>query len=394
MILFTSMKLIMENWKRFLLEQQFYDRDYEKRPLTDDDLELLDQEDDDGVNARLELIAYIVDNNDSSMLNASSKLGPILQRVRRKVVSLAKSQGSKISSLRKRKQKSAVSSTPVKTVKKRQLKQKQGYQGYEGNNPDAYYEENPNDKKLNKNCWINLFAHYTFNGDDVPYGLLKIENSSRTNIVYGFVDEAGNRKSNFEMLSEILEDLLPELEEDENGTTVGLGNHDGTYGFRRRWDRLEGNSTEYSTQYSFCPLDKSIASNRNLFAMKHLDVRYIPVPLNGEYRVFFAKKNRNRNSPRPVFVDLSPLAAEGPGNIATAYRPGGGASQADARIPILEIDISTNYGNNLKNASQEDLDNMANDARFGLRNISNSQVGFEGLSKAQIQNLIRASIGR
>ena len=143
MILFTSMKLIMENWKRFLLEQQFYDRDYEKRPLTDDDLELLDQEDDDGVNARLELIAYIVDNNDSSMLNASSKLGPILQRVRRKVVSLAKSQGSKISSLRKRKQKSAVSSTPVKTVKKRQLKQKQGYQGYEGNNPDAYYEENP-----------------------------------------------------------------------------------------------------------------------------------------------------------------------------------------------------------------------------------------------------------
>ena len=59
------MKLIMENWRKFTeqvdKETQFFGRDYDKNPLTDEEIALLAQDDDDGLNARAQLIAHIYD---------------------------------------------------------------------------------------------------------------------------------------------------------------------------------------------------------------------------------------------------------------------------------------------------------------------------------------------
>ena len=60
-----TMKLIMENWRKFTeqvdKETQFFGRDYDKNPLTDEEIALLAQDDDDGLNARAQLIAHIYD---------------------------------------------------------------------------------------------------------------------------------------------------------------------------------------------------------------------------------------------------------------------------------------------------------------------------------------------
>ena len=62
------MKLIMENWRKFLAEQNirdsFYYTNYEKEPLTDEELKLImnpEPEDDEAAIARNDLIQHMED---------------------------------------------------------------------------------------------------------------------------------------------------------------------------------------------------------------------------------------------------------------------------------------------------------------------------------------------
>ena len=87
----------MENWRRYLAEQSFYQRDYDKNPLTDDELKLLDQDDDEGLNARAELLAHIYDFNELPDFSPSLGDKSLGLSIHNKIADTAEKHGKNIS---------------------------------------------------------------------------------------------------------------------------------------------------------------------------------------------------------------------------------------------------------------------------------------------------------
>jgi hypothetical protein len=383
-------KLIMENWRAYcaLAEQKqynFYERDYDKNPLTDEELEVLAQDTDVGINARTELLAHIYDYNEIPDFSPDMKSG---SQAYNKIVDLAKEKGKEISDLGQNK-----------------VKKKQGYKSFDSSqeyaNPDAPWEfpEDVTDKKLNQNCWINLLTHYSLKGENGAFCLLEIHNDSLTDITYGIIDASRKRKTSSELFLEILNNLLPEAEENDQGEVTGLGDYDGTYGFRKRWERLEGNSKQYTDRYSFCPLDNTIVSSYNNFNLARDAKRYVLMPLNEEYKIVFFKKNRNRNSPPPTVIDIEPLVRLGPGE----------GRGSNVSVPSMTVNVSPDFGDiDLEDMTREDQESMAQNPRYGLRDGTDKyrfgqdreeealgdHIGFETFSEAKLKNLIRNTMGR
>ena len=350
------MKLIMERFRKYhkkLLKENFYDRDYEREPLTDEELQLLNRLDDAGKNARVELLAHIYDKRNGRMptfkpRKASDKSSQLAAAVKSKISSLHKSEGGLIKSLKPPKpptdssKTSKITKAELSRISKEKelsraakaLGQKQGKEhGY-----SAYVERpsyhDPDNKEIeditigqrNENCWKSTIAYaLTHEGlegnpdNEVPFFILPIENDAYVDLTYKIYMN-GQEVNEKTLFLNILQKLLGPQIENEEGELVGLGSYGGQFGYRRRWDRLPNRDPETVDSvddYSFCPIKRSVLPNYNLFRLAQNELIKIILPHNEDLEIEFTKEGYTRD---PLVFDLGFWRNAEPGDIISTGR--------------------------------------------------------------------------
>ena len=309
----------MENWRRYVKEisdserqeisSKFYrdppnKRDYDKEPLTGQEISLLSDSTLSGEVARQAMLMHIY---------VYQEIPDFSPTVHNMIVDTAEKSGKEIS-----KKAEEVDWKPDFSDKDKEKKPKlgtkqqpdtfdsegQGYQGY----PDNEYDQNMDcwrisvdpltgekrdpevewdssqcsDEEMNRNCWIQMLTLRSMNTDDtpaddfrVPYSVLEISNSSIKDITFRILDSNGRVVKISDLFLKIVEGIFGEVnsqklsrravnsyyggKEYESGPQeligqpVGFVEIDGTMGIRTFMKYLDNNSIQQS-KFRFCPI--------------------------------------------------------------------------------------------------------------------------------------------
>ena len=333
------MKLIMENWRKFTeqvdKETQFFGRDYDKNPLTDEEIALLAQDDDDGLNARAQLIAHIYDYQElpdmsPTMQLKSKKSDPEKQEVSDRAFEMlaqtAEKHGQEISDTgvdRTQGQEKAREehgyvpynypgekgkygdcvdrSVDPMTGQERQLSAA-GESG-DGIRRDCSVEE------MNRQCWINVLANALTNTEDrrISFLTVVLENTTAHSYKIQAIDPGNNSRTEInELFFDVLQSLGITLERRGNKT-----------GLIRRW-QVAASDEEVARgvgrqQESFCPIPTHLINSKRISSLRPGEQISFMVPLIGQagdpYDIALTPTGLNAThltSTTPLRISLNP----------------------------------------------------------------------------------------
>jgi len=346
----------MENWRRFLKEAseaenqeislKFYrdptdKRDYDKEPLTDQEISLLSSDTLNGLIARKALLMHIY---------VYSELPDMSPAVNNMVVDTAEEYGKEIS-----KRAEEVDWKPDFSDKEKEGKQetppRAEYVPYpdneHGQNPDCsrlsvdplsgnprdpsveWTSEECSEEEMSRNCWVNLLTYNIFQRRsdpvDIAFTFLNISNRSYKDVYYEILDSSGSPVSYEDLFEQMMTEQFG-IDKEFDGVPVGLIRHEGTLGFRRVWEtaRFDSRSGENyqgdpNIHYSFCPIPSHLHSSetkRKLSTAQKGTKLLIPWkdPSGEPYMIRFTQKPSHPSTPELPPVPINELGNQGIGS--------------------------------------------------------------------------------
>ena len=392
------MKLIMENWRAYcaLVEQKqysFYERDYDKNPLTDEELKILDQDDDEGLNARAEILAHISDFNE--LPDFSPSVGE---------KNLGLSIHNKISDLAKQQKKDSEESQLTKQPEEQKRSSFENYTYEEGSSdplclghsrdPVTGKERDPTNpncsqEELNRQSWKNLFMNYCFQKPqsgsprvDISFCVARINNNSYKDLFYEILDSSGNKVSKSDLFEQIVKAQMGHTTRiDDDGVEVGLIDNNGTLGYRAVWDKLDEPSVGYKRQYRFSPIPSHLISQNEkneILAKGRQPSATILIPRldpdGNPYNLKLVQKRGNSATPKLGLIVINKDLQHGLG------------SRHHVNIPTTTISVTTDLPDIEIESSEQYIDLMKS-SMYGLK-IREMRSGMLSYQKDNFSKLL------
>ena len=417
------MKLIMENWRKYLSEIQeteecpefsFYmdgnkirryggedDSGPPGKPLTDEELILLGRDDECGKAAREDLEAWI----EASEANFGSFMIPDFSP------SLDASKEEKENSFNVfgyfKKFFDSLGSLVNKKATKQDQKTKKPYQPYSDNEegfnidcPTGYsidpitgQERDPtetrpcSEEEMTGNCWINVLTDSCIEraGDEkkpiINFSILKVTNLSFKNVFCRITKPGGRALTVSDMFENIINSQLKSVTLN-NGEKAGLGVYEGTFGYRRVYFSAE--DVQKVLKSSFCPIPEFKQNRDEVWSKISNDSRdefYMLIPIldSGPCRVSFVQKERPNAPTRPIVI-------------TPRLRPGFGDGPY-AKISITSIKLDAALPEELERnvQSSQELVNLKTSPDYGLK-VVEKENGRTRWTKGQLFNVIRQTM--
>jgi len=279
----------MENWRKFTeqvdKETQFFGRDYDKNPLTDEEIALLTQDDDDGLNARVQLIAHIYDYQELPDMSPaiqlkSKKSDPEKQEASDRAFEMLAQTAEKHGQ--------EISDTGVDRTQNKTEEEEHGYVPFDNPGPQGEYGDcvdrstdpmtgqerelsststtgdglrrDCSVEEMNRQCWVKVINNALTRGplERVNFLTVTLENRTVHSYQITAIDPDNNRKVE---INKLFFDAL-------DGLGVHLEKRGNKTGLLRRWQVIRDHLRGAEQQESFCPIPTHLINSKRISSLR------------------------------------------------------------------------------------------------------------------------------